>query len=99
MSKNLSLKEPGPSYGQRFVCSDNPGKKYLEVKKFNKVEQDLKSVLSNFFLVLWLLLLKFNFWALGYVFSQIWKFPYFLRSYVLSRSATREVTRIPSLLY
>ena len=50
MSKNLSLKEPGPSYGQRFVCSDNPGKKYLEVKKFNKVEQDLKNVLSNFFL-------------------------------------------------
>ena len=26
-------------------------------------------------------------------------FPYFLRSYVLSRSATREATHIPSLLY
>ena len=24
MSKNSSLKETGPSYGQRFVCSDNP---------------------------------------------------------------------------
>ena len=49
-----------------------------------------------------LLLLKFNFWKedwpLGYASTKIWDFSIislFLRSYILSRSAARQETRIP----
>ena len=49
MSKNLSLKETGPSYGQTFVCSDNPGQNsWHKVKKSSKIGQDFKNLLSNF---------------------------------------------------
>ena len=49
MSKNSSLKETGPSYGQKFVCSGNPGQNiWHKVKKFSKIGQDFKNVLSNF---------------------------------------------------
>ena len=49
MSKNSSLKETGPSYGQKFVCSDNPGQNiWHKVKKFSKIGQDIKNMLSNF---------------------------------------------------
>ena len=49
MSKNSSLKGTGPSYGQKSVCSDNPGQNFWEkVKKPSKTEQDFKNLLSNF---------------------------------------------------
>ena len=49
MSKNLSLKETGPNYGQKLVCSDNPGQNiWHKVKKSSKIEQDFKDLLSNF---------------------------------------------------
>ena len=49
MSKNSSLKETGPSYGQKFVCSDNPGQNiWHKVKKSSKIGQDFKNLLSNF---------------------------------------------------
>ena len=43
------MKETGPSYGQKFVCSDNPGQNiWHKVKKFSKIGQDFKNVLSKF---------------------------------------------------
>ena len=49
MSKNSSVKETGPSYGQIFVCSDNPGQNiWQKVKKYSKIGQDLKNVIYNF---------------------------------------------------
>ena len=49
MSKNSCLKETGPSYGQKFVCSDNPGQNICQkVKKSSKIGQDFKNLISNF---------------------------------------------------
>ena len=49
MSKIWSMKETGLSYGQKFVCSDNPGKNiWNKIKKFSKIGQDKKSLLSSF---------------------------------------------------
>ena len=49
MSKNLSLKETGPNYGQKFVCSDNPGQNiWHKVKKPSKIGQDFENLLPNF---------------------------------------------------
>ena len=49
MFKNSSLKETGPSCGQKFVRSDNPGQNiWYKVEKSSKVGQDFKSLLSNF---------------------------------------------------
>ena len=49
MCKNSSLKETGPSYGQKFVCSDNPGQNiWHKVEKSSKAGQDLRSLLSTF---------------------------------------------------
>ena len=43
------MKETGPSYGQKFVCSDNPGQNiWQRVKKYSKIGQDLKNVIYNF---------------------------------------------------
>ena len=48
MSQNSSLEETGPNYGQKFVCSDNPGQNiWHKVKKSSKIGQDFKN-LSNF---------------------------------------------------
>ena len=45
MSKNSSLKETGPSYSQNF---DNPAQNILhKIKKYSKIGQDLKSVISK----------------------------------------------------
>ena len=49
MSKNASLKETWPSYGLKFVCSDNPGQNILhKVKKSSKIGQNFKNLLPNF---------------------------------------------------
>ena len=49
ISKTLSVKETGPSYGQKFVFSDNPSQKnWHKVKKYSKIEQYFKNVISNF---------------------------------------------------
>ena len=49
MSKISSLKETGLNYGQKFVCSDNPGQNiWHKVKKSSKIGQDFKNLLSNF---------------------------------------------------
>ena len=48
-SKNLSVNETGPSYGQKFVFSDNPSQKiWHKVKKYSKIGQYFKNVISNF---------------------------------------------------
>ena len=76
--------------------------KYL--LKSSKNEHNKKGYRYLLYRVFWLLLPKFNFWkgdwALGYVSTQIWDFPNIsLFPKILSRSATREATRVPSLLY
>ena len=49
MSRNSNLKETGPSYDQKVVCADNPGQNiWNKVKKFSKIGQDFKNLLSNF---------------------------------------------------
>ena len=49
MSKNSCLKETGPSYSQKFVCSDNPGQNiWQKVKKSSKIGQDFKKLISTF---------------------------------------------------
>ena len=49
MSKNSSVKETGPSYSQKLVCSDNPGQNiWHKVKKYSKIGQEFKNVISNF---------------------------------------------------
>ena len=49
MSKSSSVKETGPSSGQNFVCSDNPGQNiWSKIKKYSKIEQDFQSLISNF---------------------------------------------------
>ena len=38
-----------PSYGEKFVSSDNPGQIiWHKVKRFSKIGQDFKNLLSNF---------------------------------------------------
>ena len=38
MSKNSSVKETGPSYSQKIVCSDNPGQNnWQKIKKYSKI--------------------------------------------------------------
>ena len=80
------------------IC--NPGQSiWQKVRKYSKIGQDLKNVISNF-ACFWQLLSTFNFWkgdwALGCVSTQIWHFYNFLK--VSSRSATLSATRVPSLL-
>ena len=49
MAKNSCLKETGPSYGQKCVCSDKPGQNiWQKLKKSSKIGQVLKNLLSNF---------------------------------------------------
>ena len=49
MSKNSSVKETGPSYGQKFACSDNPWQNILQkAKKYNQIGPELKNVIFNF---------------------------------------------------
>ena len=49
MSKTSSLKETGPNYYQKFVCSDNLGENiWHKVKKYSKIGQDFKNLLSCF---------------------------------------------------
>ena len=48
MSKNSSVKETGPSYGQKFLCSDNPGQNiWQKVRKYTIIGQDHKKVISS----------------------------------------------------
>ena len=43
------MKETGPSYGKKFVCSDNSGQNvWQKVKRYNKIGQGFKNVISNF---------------------------------------------------
>ena len=43
------MKKTGPSYGQKFVSSDNTCQNmWHKLKKYNKVGQDFKNVISNF---------------------------------------------------
>ena len=47
--KNLILKQIGPSYSQKFNCSDNPGQNILnKVHNSSKTGQDQKSLTSTF---------------------------------------------------
>ena len=56
------LKETGKSYGQTFVCSDNPGQNiWHEVGKHSKIGQNYKNFITTFACFL-LLLPKFNLW-------------------------------------
>ena len=49
MSENASLKETGPSYGQKFVCYNSLGQNiWHKVKKSSKIGQNFKNLLSNF---------------------------------------------------
>ena len=49
MSKNSSLKEAGHNLRPKIFCSDSPGENiWHKVKKFSKIGQDFKNVLSNF---------------------------------------------------
>ena len=78
ISKNSSVKETGPSYGQKFVSSDNPSQNiWYKVKKYSKIGQEFKNVISNYLFFL-TALSTFNFWngdwALGCVSSYIWYF-------------------------
>ena len=42
--KNSSKKETGPSYGQKFVSSDNPSQNIWDkLKKYSKIGQDFKN--------------------------------------------------------
>ena len=44
-----SLKETRPSYGQKCVCSENPGQNiWHKVKKYIKIGQDFKNIICNF---------------------------------------------------
>ena len=44
MFKSSSVKETGPSSGQNFVCSDNPGQNiWSKIKKYSKIEQDFQT--------------------------------------------------------
>ena len=48
-SKNSSVKETGPIYGKKLVCSDNPGQNiWHKVKRDNKIGQVFKNIISNF---------------------------------------------------
>ena len=48
MSKNSGMNETGPSYGQKCLCSENPGQNiWHKVKKYSKTGQDSKNVISN----------------------------------------------------
>ena len=88
MLKNSSLKATGPSYGQTIVCSDNPGQNiWHKVKKYSKIGQDYKNLISNF--PCFMSPPKFDIFL---------TFPNFLRSYVLSRSATRVLSLISSVV-
>ena len=43
------MKETEPSYGQKFVSSDNPSQNiWHKVNKYSKIGQDFKNVISNF---------------------------------------------------
>ena len=47
MSENSGLKETGPNYSQKYVCSDNPGQiMWHKVKKSSKIGQDFTNLLS-----------------------------------------------------
>ena len=49
ISKNSSVKKTGPSFGQNFVSSDNHSQNiWHKLKKYSKIGQDLKNVVSNF---------------------------------------------------
>ena len=49
ISENFSVKETEPSYRQKFVCSDVPGKNiWHKVKKYSKIGQDFKNIRFNF---------------------------------------------------
>ena len=49
MSKSSCLEETGQSYGQKSVFSDNPGQNiWQKLKKFSKIGQDFKNLISNF---------------------------------------------------
>ena len=49
MSKNSSLKDTGLNYSQTFACSDNLGQKiWKKVKKYSKIGQGYKYLLSKF---------------------------------------------------
>ena len=48
MFKNSGVNETGPSYGQKYLCSDNPGQNiWHKVKKYSKTGQDSKNVIPN----------------------------------------------------
>ena len=50
MFKNSSLKEIGPTYDQKFVCTDNTGQNiWHKVNKSSKIGQDFKNLLSSVF--------------------------------------------------
>ena len=47
--KSSTVKETGQSYGKNFVCSDNTGENvWHKVKRYNKIGQELKNIISNF---------------------------------------------------
>ena len=48
-SKNSSENETGPSYGKKFVCSDNLGQNiWHKVKRYKEIGQDFKDIMHNF---------------------------------------------------
>ena len=100
MSKNWSLRETGSSYDQKYSSSDNPGRNiWNKMEKSSNIGEEKKNLISAlaYFLTA---IAKFNFqkadWALDYLSTLISDFS---RSKVLCCSATREATRILSLLY
>ena len=98
--KNSILKETGPRYGQKFVCSENPGQNiWHKVKKFSKSGQNFKDLLFNFvgFFDSYCQSLIFG-RKTGHYAASLPKFDIFLISEVLSRSATRKATGVLGLL-